>query len=184
MLKIIIICYFILIFPIFINIKVHFSLEEKKVFYYINLFGFINLFNGYAERVKEGFVIHISKRKAIIIKYSQLFSFRKKIKPLKDYHIINFYTDIYIGKEESAVLPFITSFLLGTTQNFLGWFFYYKKPQFNARTNVFLIEGKQRLEIFCKVTFVLNLLMIFISLVKIFMEKLIYANRNRKQQNY
>ncbi len=158
-------------------------MQENKLFYYINLFGIINLLKGYVERKKEGFAIHLTKRKAIIIKYSQIFSFRKKIKPLKDYHFIRFYTDVQIGNKDSAVYPFTISFLLDTLHKYLSWFFYQDKPQLKTKTNVFLVEGEQKLEVFIKVTVALNLLMVLISVIKIIMEKLIYANKNRKQQN-
>lgn len=179
----ILIIFIILIFPIFINVKFHYSLQEKKMFYYINLFSFINLLSGYVERIEEGFAVHVTKNKAIIIEYSSLLTFRKKVKPLKDYHFVKFYTDIQIGTNDSAFFPFTVSFLVQMIQNFFSWFFYHKKPQLKTETNVFLIEGENRLEIFCKVVVVLNLLMMLISLIKILTEKIIYANRNRKQQN-
>ena len=178
MLIAIIVFFTILIFPIFIKLWFNFSLSEKKLFFTITLFGFIKIFSGYAERIKEGFAVHISKKKAIIIEYKSLLSVRKKVKPLNDYHFIKLQTVVEVGSSNSNMLPFIVSNVAGFLDDISCWVFYNLKPYLDLDNKIFVFEGEDRLEVFCKLDVVFNLLMVVISLIKMFTEKLIYANGN------
>ena len=80
-----------IIFPIFVRLDVIYNDNTKKVFAKIYLFGILIL-NLYAQPIKEGIIFHLTKRKAVILQYNKIFSVRKKFKPIKDFHIINFDT--------------------------------------------------------------------------------------------
>ena len=173
-----IIVFSIIIFPIFIKVWFNFSLKEKKLFFTITLFGFLKIISGYAEQIKEGFAVHITKKKAIIIEYKNILDMRKKVKPLKDYHFIKLHTITEIGSSNSTMLPFVISNLAGFIDNFSCWFLYNFKPYLDVNNKIFVFEGEDRLEVFCKLNAVFNLMMVVISLFKILMEKMIYANGN------
>ena len=174
----IIIIFIVLIFPIFLNLNFHYSMDAKKLFYQIKLFGFIKILGGYAQLIEEGVVIHLTKNKAIILPFSKIFDVRKKVEPLKDYHFIKLKTVTEIGVSDSAILPTVLSFSLSFIDKIVCWFLYNFKSQLDVDNRFFVFEGVDRLEIFCKLDVVFNILMIIISAIKILTEKVIYANGN------
>ena len=76
------------------------------------------------------------------------------------------------------MLPFIVSNVAGFLDDISCWGFYNLKPYLDLDNKIFVFEGEDRLEVFCKLDVVFNLLMVVISLIKMFTEKLIYANGN------
>ena len=178
MLITVIIIFTTLILPIFIKVWFNFSGKEKKLFFCITIFGFIKIISGYAEKIKEGIAVHISKNKAFIFTFKNIFDARNKVKPLKDYHVIRFESVTEIGSSSSSMLPLLVSYTASFIDNVLCWFLYNNKPQLHVDNKIFVFEGEDRFEIFCKFNVVLNALMLIISLIKILMEKLVYANGN------
>ena len=166
----------IIIFPIFINIKINFDSSIKKIY-------FIKILYGYIEKDTEGIIIHLNKRKAILIFYKDLFSMKDKAKPLKDYHLINFCSEISVGINNDIVKALELGYIYNYIMFYIRWLTFNKKPYFNLDTKVNIYEEKNLFIYKCKSTVLLNLLMIIISLIKIFVEKIYYAIRNRLQQN-
>lgn len=179
----VILSYIILIFPIFIRFNLSYSTDVKKFLYNVKLFNCIVILYGYAEKIEEGIAIHLNRRKAIIITNDKIFDVRNKIKPLKDYHVIKFYTQIDLGDEDDLLRPLLISYTLNYVTQYLELFLRNSKSyvKFNKVINIY--EEKKLFSLKVKATFVLNLLMITISIIKIILEKTIYAIKNRKQQN-
>lgn len=182
MLYVILIIYIVLIFPIFINVKLKFDKDKKKVFFKIKLFNIVRVINGYIENKKDGFFIHLTKKKAILFEYERLFDFRKKVRPLKDYHIISFNSQVLIGSNDNLLKNIEIAFIFNYLVNNIQWFFYHKKPYLYINNSIKIYDDKVFI-IKISVKFVLNLLMIFISLIKILMEKMFYAITRKVQQN-
>ena len=182
-LTIVILTYILLIFPIFIRIDVAFTKDAKKILYKIRLFNLFVLFYGYVEKVNEGIAIHLSKRKAIIITNDKLFDVKNKIKPLKDYHVIRLFMQIDLGNKESILTSLSTAWSINFVTQYVEWFLENSKPyvKFNSAINVY--EEKDLFCVKINATFVFNLLMVTISLIKILLEKTFYAIKYRKQQN-
>ncbi len=178
-----VIIFLLLIFPIFINIKIKYLSQKKRLYFIFKLYNAIKLLKGYVHLVYDGFAIHLSKYNAIIFPYKNLLKMRNKIKPLKDYHIINLNIKLDVGKSDSLISPLLFVFLYNYIANYIKSAVYNNKPyvQFNRQTNVH--EGENIFNLEIKGVVALNLLMILISLIKIFTEKIIYAIKNRKQQN-
>ena len=172
----------IIIFPIFINIKINFDSSIKKIYYEIKIF-FIKILYGYIEKDTEGIIIHLNKRKAILIFYKDLFTMKDKAKPLKDYHLINFSSEISVGIKNDVIKALELGYLYNYIMFYIKWLTFNKKPYFNLDTKVNIYEEKNLFIYKCNSTVLLNLLMIIISLIKIFVEKIYYAIRNRLQQN-
>ena len=173
MLAIIIIVYIVLIFPLFININVKYLKNINNLEYQIKLFKFITIFFGYIELIDEGIAIHVNNKKAILIFYKDIFSMRKKFKPLKDYHIFKLNTAILIGglnnKEEKLGFCMMYSFI----SNIIGQYFSQIKPYLTLKSNISFYDNKDMFMLRVRTTFVFNLLMVLISFIKIILEKII-----------
>ncbi len=182
MLLAVIITFSVLIFPIFLNGKLSLSKENKELKYSVKIFWLFKVLYGYFELDKEGIIIHLNKRKAILIEYNRLLSIRKKFKPLKDYHLLRFNSTLNIGISENELIIDITTFYSIITE-ILGEYFRFNKPYFKIQNTMNIYEGANMLNLYFSAELVLNLLMVIISAFKIFMEKFIYAIKSRTQQN-
>lgn len=171
-----------MIFPIFINFDASFIKKDRKVYYSISFFC-VKAINGFAARAQDGISIRLTKKKTVIIKYSQLFCIRNKIKPLRDYHLLKFNSLCEIGFYNNFLGAIQTGYLLDYISKIISWFLYYKKPFFSLDNRITVYEGENVINFYATATVVLNLLMVIISYIKIIMGKMLYAIRKRIRQN-
>jgi len=172
-----------LFFPIYFKIRVWGTSEDKKLSYSLYVYGFIKIIRGYVEFLNDGICVHLTKKKAVIIKYNSLLNVKKNIEPLKDYHIISLKAYFEAGIKDKILLPFEISFLYSYFLSFLRWFMSNKKPYFNLDSRLILRENESHYKAFFEIRIIFNLLMVILSLLKILVEKIIYA-RKRKQNKY
>lgn len=174
----------IIIFPIFIDANFVFLSENKKAYYTINLFKKVKLLSGYIELNALQIIIHLTENKAIIVPLSLFLDMGKKFKPLKDYHILNWKLKLEIGLKDNIFSVIVSTFILSYIENHLRWFLNNKKPYLKIDNNICVYEDENVFNVYLNACIVLNLLMIILSFIKIFLEKIIYAISSRKQQNY
>lgn len=168
--------YVILIFPIFINLKVYVSGKEEKIFFNLCLFGFINILFGFVE-FDDGILLQL-KRKRIKIKLNSLLDIRKKAKPLRDYHFLKINIFMELGSNESLIVPLISGFIENYTVQIYRWLIINKKPYFEINNKVLVVENEKKIEIYTDALVVLNILMVLLSVIKIIVEKV----KNGKQK--
>ncbi len=179
MLTVVICIYIILILPLFINLNIRYSENTKLLEYKIKLFSFITILFGYVELIDEAVAIHINNKKAVLIFYNDLFSIRKKFKPLKDYHIFKLNTTISLGILDDEVRKINFAIMYSFIFNAVGQCFSQIKPYLSLKSNLMLYEKENMFMFTIKTIFVFNFLMVVISLIKIFLEKIIYAVKSR-----
>ena len=182
MLILVVLIYVLLIFPIFINIKLFFCKENKKLFFAINCFMF-TIIGGYVEQIKEGFAIHVTKNKAIIIPYKKVLGLKSSVKPLKDYHFIKLNMEIDIGNDDNIVASLSIAYIINYVHAIIKGYINQIKPYVVFNQNVNVIENSETFNIKIDSLILFNLLMVLLSLVKIFVEKIINEFRNKKRQN-
>lgn len=170
-----------LIFPLFLNIDIIYTKENKKFFFCFYLFGVLKILSGYVEPLNDCVAVHVSKNKAFLFYYKNILNLNKSMKPLKDYHFLKIKSLIEVGSEYSLAVPFFTSFIYNFFMSFVSWFFYNKKPYLDLKNDVNIYENKDILNIFINTKLVFNLLMIVLSIIKIITEKIINGISKRKQ---
>ncbi len=181
-LTIIIATLIIIIFPIFLNVKIVFD-DSNVLRYKINLFSIFKIFGGNVELLEDGIIIHLTKSKAILIKYSELIDLRKKFEPIKDFHLVQFITDIEMGAEDILDASGIISFSYLLISSIIKCIVNTFKPYVEMKTNIKISESKDIFGIKVRITLIFNLLIVIISAIKILMEKIIYAIKNTRQQS-
>ncbi len=179
MLTIVVVLYIFLIFPIFTNINVRYSKNVNMLEYQIKLFSFITILFGYIELIDEAIVIHINNKKAVLIFYKDLFSIRKKFKPLRDYHIFKLNTNIKFGYLGDGIEKINFFIIYNFIFNMIGQWVGEIKPYLSLKSNIMLCEKENTFIFRVRSVFVFNMLMVLISLIKIFLEKIIYAVKSR-----
>ena len=175
MLKVVLISATILIFPIFLNFDFLIKNDLKRLWFGLHAYGFIKLAGGYVERIQEGFAIHFAKNRALIIKSGDVFGAGKKVKPLKDYHFIRLYSLVELGSEIDAEKPLTGGFIINYGGAMLNRHFGIVKPYLKMRNDVNVYIGEEVFDVYFSGTVVFNFLMIFLSLIKICTEKIVYA---------
>lgn len=180
MLAIVLIACVIIIFPLYINVYFIFILDDKKAYFSINIFGFIKLLSGYIEVENKNLVVHLNKNKAVIYQITSYELMKKKFKPLRDYHILKFNSNIDIGIAESTMSAVTICFILNYIEQFINWLIFNRKPYVINNNKFNIYEGKDVFNAYISCTIVLNLLMIIISIIKIIMEKMFYAISTRR----
>lgn len=174
----------IIFFPLYISVNCFFSKELEKTFFSIYLFGTIRILSGYAQIVNDGIAFHISKNKVYIFEYKNFFDVKNSVKPLHDYHLINFNSLIEIGSSNHLLDSMSASFILNYFNNIIIWFFANKKPYLKINNDINVYEGKNILNIYLKTGVMLNVLMIILSIIKICVEKIINGIKQRKQNKF
>ena len=149
--------------------------------YKIKLFRYITILFGNIEIIDVGVAIHVNNIKAFILYYKDIFSMRKKFKPLKDYHLYRLNSIINIGYSKNYDLVSSFSIMYNSIANCCGFVVNMIKPYLKIKNDINIYEDKDIFSI--KVNFIIlfNLLMILLSLVKILLEKFNYAIK--KQSN-
>ena len=170
----------IIICPIFLSIYGCYVYQDNKVYFLINIFGKIKIIGGYLQILSDGVFVHYSNRKAFLIDRKKLLGLKKKFKPLKDYHILFWSSNLELGNKsllEIYVLAHSLNYLYETTR----WVLRERKPYIKIENSIDLYENKEFINIYLKSKAVLNILMLLISVIKILVEKVIYVAKNRKQ---
>ena len=176
-------CVAALIFPLFLNIDLAYTGENAKLYFGVRLFGFIKVISGYAEKIKEGFAFHLSEKKAYILSYKSLTGAKESIKPFMDYHFIKIRTVIETGNSDDAVAPLAAAFASSYINGIVCRIFSFKKPYLVLDNSFNVYLDRDVFNVFMKIDFVFNLIMVISSVIKIITEKIIYAIRQRKNQN-
>lgn len=182
MLNAVIITVVIIIFPIFINVQIFYTDDEKKLFFGFGIYGIKNVVGGYINIVEERIKILINGKRAVLMPFSSLFSIKSKVKPLKDYHFIRLYCFIDFGGANFANMAFVgfsTAFILQSILNPIV----VKKPYLKSLADINVIEGKKTFKIYFSGVIVLNILSLILSGIKILTEKIFYAIRKKAKQN-
>ena len=73
--------------PIPLKVNAHYDMNRRKFAFSIYLFGFLRILGGYVATYKGGLAVHISKKKAILLPYSQINSERKKFSFLRTFRL-------------------------------------------------------------------------------------------------
>ena len=166
------ICICVLIFPLNLGINAAFLKEEKKAFFGIYLFGIIKIVGGYAEKITEGFAVHLSDKKVVIINYKAMLGAKDRIKPFME-----------SGSENNLITPVSIAFISEYIMSFIERYYSLKKPYLVIDCGFNVYDGKNKLNLFIRLNVVFNLIMIISSIIKIITEKTIYAIRQRKNKN-
>lgn len=173
----------IIFFPIFIRIKAELIKNENKIFFKFYLFKIIKVYSMYLDFKSDAIFIHLTKKKAVLIKYSSLINIRAKVKPLKDFHFIKLITQIHIGSTDNDFLLLETYFFINYIFQNIKWFFSNKKPYLKLDNQIFLYENEKLFNIYIDLSLILNIFMVILSIIKITVEAIINGISKRKQQN-
>ncbi len=150
-----------------------------KLYFQLELFNIMPIFFGIAKITASQINISSNFFKLKTFQYKNLIKIKSKVKPLKDYHIINFNLLIDTDYNENFIITAYSAFLYQRAVETIGSILSIKKPYFKLNCQFNAREGDDLLKIYLKSTLIFNTLMIILSIIKILMEKLIYVFRKK-----
>lgn len=124
----------LLFVPISLKIIAHYDMNRKKFCFAVYLFSFLKIIGGYIATYKGGFAVHISKKKALLLPYSQVKTERKRFSFMRSFRLHAFHLTTETGAEYLA--PIALAYTV-----FRIYFFTQGGDKDNLETNVWLSDG-------------------------------------------
>ena len=97
--------------PIPLKANAHYDMNRRKFAFSIYLFGFIRIFGGYVATYKGGLALHISKKKAILLPYSQINNERKRFSFIRTFRLKSIILTTETGAEYLLPMALANSFV-------------------------------------------------------------------------
>ena len=165
--------YALLIVPFLIKVKLIIGGKDKIFSLKVFLFNLVKIFNCKLFRKKLKLYLGINGKKRMVNK-EDIFGLNSKVKPLNDYHVLSIKFTYYVSENNQILLPFTINAMTNSILSIFKSVLFYKKPYFKIKNEIITKSQNTKLNVNC--VFILNLLMIFLSVVKIITGK-IYARK-------
>ncbi len=169
----------LLIFPIFIKIRVYADCINLELYFNILLF---NVFKGLYGKVnlsKKNVNIWLKNKKTMCYPISIIFDIQKPFKPLNDYHLITFKSIVEVGVNTANCNVLMFTQAVNQAFGYVANYVSVSKPYVKLRNDIIIKEKNEKLQIYINTIFVFNFLIVLMSFIKILGEKIIYANRKK-----
>ena len=101
---------FFFLLPIFVRVDAYVDARENKLWFSLSLYRFFRVFGGYAELRREGLVLHLTEKKAVIVPFAQMGSTRKKFEITKGFQLYSFHQIVETGGASSPYGALIGAF--------------------------------------------------------------------------
>ncbi len=156
--------FLLLFFPVYIETDAHYDMNRRKFSFAVYAYKLIRIFGGYAATYPGGIALHITKKKAILIPYSEMDSERKKFSFIKTFRLKSFVLTTETGAE---YLP-LTAVAHATLRTV---FFIRGGDKRGVENNLWLTDGDiLRISLNCLIRF--NLFILLKTFIKFCKEKI------------
>lgn len=168
----------LLLFPVFLYADIYADLTENRAWFCISLFHKIKLFGGYAQVKAEGFVFHLTKRKAVLLPFSELSAARKRFEITKGFQLWRFHQIVETdgaNQPKGVMIAALLCLATGTAFSVL-----HEKHAFLSLKSRALLHNEPCLKISLRAAMVMNGLVLAIALAKKLLEGVIEWTKKRK----
>lgn len=166
------------LFPIFVDADLYLDAYENRGWFSISLYHRLRLFGGYAEVRGEGFVFHLSKKKAVILPYGEMSNAKKKFEVTKGFQPVRFHQLLEIGgarDARSVVFAALFSAVSGATYSVL-----HEKYEALSFRNTAVLHQGACLKGSIRISAAMNILVLGMALTKKIMEDFLKWMKKRK----
>ena len=154
----------LLFFPIFLTVNAHLDIAQKKLGFAVFFYKCLKIIGGYAESYQEGIALHVSKRKAILIPYTQMGVERKRFSFMKTFRLISIHTTTETGAE--YVLP------VSIAHCFIRVYFFLQGGNKDKIVNNLWLTDGDKLRISLRFTLFFNGYTIILNVIKFLKERI------------
>ncbi len=166
------------LFPVFVSLDGYADVTENKFFFSVGLYRLFKVFGGYLRFSREGIIIHLTKKKAVILPYDKMTDTRKKFEITKGFQLYRMHQIIETGNVNYPAVVLLGALL----QSVGGQVFsvLQTKHPFLSLKNSTLISEESALKITFQAVTVFNGLVLSMALSKKILEGMIAWLRRRK----
>lgn len=161
----------LLLFPIFLYVDAYADIAENRAWFCISLFHRLKLLGGYAQVRAEGLVFHLTKKKAVLLPYSELATARKQFEITKGFQLWRFHQIVETDGADAPKGVLIAAFLnlaAGTAFSVLK-----ESHNFLSLKNRALLHNERCFKVTIRAAVVLNGLVLAVALTKKMLEGII-----------
>ena len=170
----------VLFFPIFLSLDAYTDLTKNKTFFSVHLFKFIKIFGGYILLHTEGIAIHLTKKKAIFIRYEDMQNEQKKFEITAGFQLFTLRTSLELSIEKYPLAAFYTAALAQVLSQIIYPLVSYRKEFMNLKNGTLLTQGEGIAKATVHLVTVFNQLTIGMALSKIILEAIINLWQKKK----
>ena len=164
-----------LFFPFVFETDIHYDVNGKKLGFAVYFYGILKIIGGYISTYSGGIAFHISQKKVLLEKYSDIERERKRFSFVKSFKLIGLNITTETGAE--YLLP------LGIMHSLSRiYFFIIGGKKENIENNLWLTDG-DILRISSKVTVYFNLYILLVELLKFIKEKSTTIWKRKKKKS-
>lgn len=169
---------FFFLFPIFVYVDGYTDAKENKFWFSVSLYRFFRVFGGYIQVKKEGLIIHLTKKKAVLVPYAQMADTRQKFEITKGFQLWRYHQIVETGGANSPAGILIAASLQAVSSAVFS-VLKTAHPFLSLRHNTLLTE-KTELKISLQLATVFNGLVLTIAIVKKLLEAILNWIKEKK----
>ena len=99
----------LLFFPLVVSIHLYLDVAQKKLFFGMHILRAVKLFGGYAAPSASGIALHLSRRRAVLLPYGELFAAGKKFEIARGFAIADGAFVLEVGRAEQPALAILAA---------------------------------------------------------------------------
>ncbi len=166
------------VLPVFIRTEGFLDVRENRLYFSVGPYESFSVFGGYAQLVKGGIAVHISRKKAIYIPFEKMTDTRKKFEITKGFQLYRLHQTIETGNVRTPASVLFATLL----QSVSGQVFSVLQTNhpFLSLKNSILISEETTFKATFQVVTVFNGLVLLSAIAKKSLEVIIAWNRKRK----
>lgn len=89
----------LLFFPIYVELNAHYDMNRRKFAFGVYAYKIFKLLGGYLATYTGGLALHLTRKKAVLVPYSQMDSERKRFSFIKTFRLKKIITTVETGAE-------------------------------------------------------------------------------------
>lgn len=163
----------VLLLPIVLSIHLYLDVGEKKLYFGVYVLRVIKLFGGYAAPVRGGVAVHLSRRKAVLLPYAELFAAGKKFEIARGFAVADAAVLLEIGREEQPALALFAAAAARIAACIgAAYLRAHKRNVGGLHADVLLCVGEDRLKGSGRILLAFNLAVLIAAAVKLLLRKI------------
>ena len=166
-------------FPVFFFVDGYLDVKERKCWFALSLYKYFKVYGGYAQLIKDGIAVHLTKKTAIVVSFSDMLtSGRKKFEVTKGFQLYRFHQILEVSGAQQPYGVMIAAFI----QMVSAQVFSVMKTNhpFVSLKNSTVLVHRPTLKITLQAATVFNGLVLSMALTKKILEAIINWIRKRK----
>lgn len=170
----------ILLLPILLRINVFADMRRGKVYFALYLFRVFKIYGGYVTFYNRGIAFHLSKKKALLLPYSNIMNARSKFAVGKGFILLSVSQISDIGVKDNAAVCVFLAAAIHSVLAVVGGQLRKIKGCRNIQSSIMIQEGETCFKVSVTATLAFNLVILLVSSVKLLLQKIrgyVYENK-------